>query len=363
VSEMPPVWLVKWATKISLRRKYIYLDNPKVASSFIKSALLQAEVRDGTLPDRPGADDIHGTGFWDTQYDLRHANCFVFSFVRNPFARILSCYLDKISTANGPPGHIGTRKCFCSDYAIPYETEISFTAFLEAISNSDPETENAHWGAQSRNLLSGSLAIDSIGNVEHMEEDVRHILLRAGADIRKSRGQEHATDAGTKLEQYYGPAERELVIRKYEQDFDRFGYSRDLSDLMPRYRRLSLPRTNMAGFRLARAVGLENLKPNVAAKLCRKLVNAHKSLLPYEILLRINRRSDPAVAAELVSELLTRDKLPAAVWREVKATLLARDVEGARACVSHAMADNPNAPHLHSLMASIQRARWATTTG
>jgi hypothetical protein len=354
VSEIPPAWLVKWATRISLRRKYIYLDNPKVASTFIKSALLQAEVRDGTLPDRPGADDIHGTGFWDTEFDLRHANCFVFSFVRNPFARILSCYLDKISTANGPPGDISTRKRFCSDYAVPSESEISFTAFLEAISNSDPETENGHWGAQSRNLLSGSLAIDSIGNVEHMKEDARHILPRAGADIREARGQGHATGAGTKLERYYGPAERELVIRKYEGDFERFGYSRDPSDLMPRYRRLSLPRTNMAGFRFARAVGLENLKPHLAAKLCRKLVKEHKSLLPYEVLLRISRRTDPAVAPELVSELLTRDNLPAAVCREVKATLLARDVDEARACVTRAMANNPSAPHLHSLMASIQ---------
>lgn len=353
--EMPPVWLLKWAIRISCRRKYIYLDNPKVASTFIKSALLQAEIRDGTLPDRPGADDIHGTGFWDTQFDLRQENCFVFSFVRNPFARILSCYLDKISTANGPPGNIGTRKRFCSNYGIPYDTEISFRAFLEAISNSDPETENAHWGAQSRNLLSGSLAIDCIGNVEHMEEDVRHILLRAGADIRVSRGQDHATGAVKKLQHYYGPAERELVIRKYEEDFDRFGYSRDPSDLMPRYRRLSLRRTNMTGFRFARAVGLENLKPRIAAKLCRKLVNEHESLLPYEVLLRISRRTDPAVAAELVSELLTKDKLPHAVCREVKATLLARDVEVARASVTRAMANNPGAPHLQSLMASIQQ--------
>lgn len=312
---------MKWAIRISLRRKYIYLDNPKAASSFIKSALLQAEVRDGTLPDRPGADDIHGTGFWDTGFDLRHENCFVFSFVRNPFVRILSCYLDKISTANGPPRNIVAREQFCSTYAIPYETEISFTDFLEAISNSDFETEDTHWGAQSRNLLSGSLAIDCIGNVEHMEEDVRHILLRAGADIREPRGQVHATGAITKLQHFYGPAERELVVRKYKEDFDRFGYSRDPSDLMPRYRRLSLPRTNMTGFRLARAVGLEKSRPHLAAKLCRNLVKKQKSLLPYEVLLRISRKTDPAGAAELVSELLTRDKLPAGVCREVKATL------------------------------------------
>src|SRR5690606_14440577 len=126
---------------------------------------------------------------------------------------------------------------------------------------------------------SGSLAIDSIGNVEHMAEDVRHILLRVGADIRGTRGQAHATGAGSKLAQYYGPVERDLVIRKYKEDFDRFGYSRDLSDLMPRYRRLSMPRTNAPGFRFARAVGLENLKPRVAAMLCRKLLNEHENLM------------------------------------------------------------------------------------
>ncbi|HUF45479.1 MAG TPA: sulfotransferase family 2 domain-containing protein [Aestuariivirgaceae bacterium] len=276
------------------------------------------------------------------------------SFVRNPFARILSCYLNKISSDTERRGDIETRNRFCCAYGFPYDANISFTSFLEAIAKSDDVTENVHWRTQTRNLLNGSLAIDCIGNVEHMEDDLRHILLRVGGEFQTSLGRTHATGADSKLDEYYGARERELVIRKYAEDFERFGYGHDLSDVMPKQRRLSLPYTNKAGFQFARAVGLEHSKPRVALRLCQRAVERHQTLQPYELILRINRNIDPALANEIAFKLLPREDLPVAVDAEMALTLLAnRHAEEARTCASRAIAKHPSAPRHHTVMATI----------
>lgn len=261
MAEVPPLWVARWFTRVSLRRNYIYLDNPKAASLFVKSALLQAERDEGTLPLRAD-DNIHGRSIWDTDYDLGQGKFFVFSFVRNPFARALSAYLDKILSKNEP--RQGTWRRFCSRYGVADDAKVGFRQFLEAIAGADPLEEDVHWGTQSRNLLNGALAIDCVGNVEHIEDDLRHIFGRvgikyrqpAGADARQALGQNHATGAGSRLAEYYGKAERDLVIRKYAEDFERFGYGHDPWDAMPKHRRLSIPRTNGAGFKLVRAIEL-----------------------------------------------------------------------------------------------------------
>ena len=88
---------------ISVKKGYLYVETPKVACSTIKRSLQLLEVGPEIVPPPR---KIHerscsplltpsqvGSLFLECAYS---DNFFRFCFVRNPYTRILSCYLDKV---------------------------------------------------------------------------------------------------------------------------------------------------------------------------------------------------------------------------------------------------------------------------
>ena len=153
---------------ISPRLNAAYINNPKVACSTIKLTLQQTELGDPaytpktsvhshedspllTWPDiEPGEDPLKGL--------------FVFSFVRNPYSRLRSVYLNKIV-------HPQKRGAFREQAGFAASETPSFHDFVIAVCDQRPHKQNPHWRLQALNLSIGRIEFDFIGRLEAFDTD------------------------------------------------------------------------------------------------------------------------------------------------------------------------------------------------
>ncbi len=246
--------LVKESIRACTKQQYIYLNNAIVGCSSIKFSLWQKAYDEGLVDVKANSSTVHGQGFWDSQYDISNSgDLYTFSFVRNPYSRILSCYLDKFVNPN-----LHISKKFCATYGLQNKSEITFLDFLENIVDTDPFNDGQHWRPQYINVLLGAIRIDFLGNIEHFIDDLGHVFCKLGieepsmSDSTKNSAADH-----NKVAQYYTDKEIELVKHKYEQDFELFGYSQDINNLNPLKRGLSFDVTDISSNYLIRAIGTE----------------------------------------------------------------------------------------------------------
>jgi hypothetical protein len=207
----------------------MYVTVPKAACTTILTTLqwLEADGDESRLPDDPH--DKRNSPLLGPLDDMRlfkkamKTRCFLkFSFVRNPYTRILSCYLDKIA------GHPDLKRAYLPKLGLPPDGEFSFREFLELVGRQQPREMNVHWAPQSFLLSSDKVGYDFLGRVERLETDLARVLdmrdLPAPPVSRRARS--HATGAHKRLSDFYGPEEIALVREIYAEDFTRFGYSR-----------------------------------------------------------------------------------------------------------------------------------------
>ena len=117
---------------------------------------------------------------------FRQENYFVFSFVRHPFDRLVSAYLDKIDGKNDP-GYRKLRLKFKEDYG-----QVNFENFLKYIleklrtrekcikSNiEDCSQIDVHWRPYDQRCAYCAMNYDFIGRMENFAEDVVEVVQRA----------------------------------------------------------------------------------------------------------------------------------------------------------------------------------------
>jgi len=146
---------------------------------------------------------------------------FKFTFVRNPYTRILSSYLDKITT--------GIKARYIRDNR---ENGIlpSFSQFCQYL-NSGGLYMNAHWAPQTSLMLLPIDQFDFIGRVESFSRDLSfvasHVALNNPIEPPKRHFDHRSsqTNADARIEQYYDDQCLEIVRRLYRSDFECFGYA------------------------------------------------------------------------------------------------------------------------------------------
>ena len=229
------------ATHISLKNKYVFFQVGKAASSNVKWVLQSLELR-STPWKRPR--DVHDkfqsphlSPFQldgDTLIDAFFSDSYKrFAFVRNPFTRILSCYLHRIVGAE----RSGSNKKLKDLTGGRGGGEVSFDEFVEIIYAQDSYDQDEHWRCQSDDLAVEHVHYDFIGKVENYVNDIEAVV----SDIYGSKGlrwlqrrpnvdsSPMKTGAVEKLRRYYrdeGTVSR--LLRRYEPDFVRFGYPLEL---------------------------------------------------------------------------------------------------------------------------------------
>jgi hypothetical protein len=214
-----------YALHVSLGNRYVYVVNPKVACSSILWTLRRLELRDdallprtvGVIHKRAGSPLLPWTAA--RQHDL---SGFVrFCFVRNPYDRVLSCYLQKI--ARPTPWRERVRALL----GVPArQADISFQQFVESLLLQDPAEMDPHWAPQWRVTLQDDLSYDFIGRFERIEEDLLAAGRRITPDFARYLDREQRQATGKKPLHLLTPDLVETIQRVYDQDFARFNYDR-----------------------------------------------------------------------------------------------------------------------------------------
>ena len=153
---------------------YIYVNNFKAGCSTVRRTLWSAEHKLGFTSLPPGHPHrpqdqlpfLHNEHpRWENTEDQ-----FIFTFVRNPYARVLSAYLDKIAHPPEP----AVWPPFAARHGL--DAPPSFADFLDLIAGEQIAEMDPHWRPQSVLIGLGIVPFDFIGSVELMDEDLRQVL-------------------------------------------------------------------------------------------------------------------------------------------------------------------------------------------
>ncbi|MDN2566005.1 sulfotransferase family protein [Aquibium sp. A9E412] len=222
------------AVNISLNGRYVFVENPKVASSTIKSRLHSNELiglrnmRVGPHPEITSSPMVKPYQLpVDQLCDILFGPDFYkFTFVRNPFERLLSCYLDKI--VGSAPEKTQVDGYWTRTHGAAKEN-YSFSEFVEAVANTNDNARDKHWRTQCRVTMVGYIDYSFIGRFETLAQHLNQVQRVGRIDFRDvAEVSPHKTGASTKLKEYYTPEIVEKVVDIYEPDFERFKYKRSV---------------------------------------------------------------------------------------------------------------------------------------
>lgn len=245
--------------------------NPKSACSSLKFNVWRQEHAMGASPWAPPArgGGIHrkeNTPLPKSSVEDLEATLFdkpVFSIVRNPYTRILSAYLDKISRGTRPKRQLLLGMGCLEEKTVP------FSEFVDFLYRQNSRELNAHYAPQAFLMQVHYVPYVKIGCVENMDESISGIMA-AGYDIapaNKPDFRPHRTNAGAQLAQYYTDEIAEKVFERFRVDFEVFGYSRELS-------KADLPAKNLDdAARLGQAAAESFLRPALRAAVAKEKGN------------------------------------------------------------------------------------------
>jgi len=183
-------------------RKYCWVRIPKCGSSTIMSVLGQ-NIR----PTYHNFSASH-TG-WE-EY-------FKFAFVRNPWARLYSCYMHKVK--KGCPA--------CSNYLHSFaKTNISFINWVKTICTQENVLKDRHFAPYHTLLINKDFeSMDFIGKVENFQKDFNFVCDKLIVP-RYRLPRKNKTDGGHYSENYDDET-RKIVEEIYAKDIEYFGYKFD----------------------------------------------------------------------------------------------------------------------------------------
>jgi chondroitin 4-sulfotransferase 11 len=158
--------------------------------------------------------DFHGQTAWSA--------CFKFSFVRNPWDRLVSWwsmidssrdYIDQAQPPNSFFGYVLGRARSFEDFLSRCDDEIV-----------DSDGRKNIFRNQIDYLVddNGTIIVDFVGRFERLQEgfdEICHRLGRTSVELPRTNVSRHAA-----YTDYYTPATAEIVARRYARDIAQFGY-------------------------------------------------------------------------------------------------------------------------------------------
>lgn len=220
---------VNYLTHISRRHSAVFVEVPKAGCTVVKRVMQHSEhagepyeepksVHDrATSPlaapvrDRFDPDEVYGRG----------SPYFRFAFVRNPYSRALSCYLEKIA------GEQWLRDLRLPALGFDPNEDVTFVEFLARVAAQRPADMDIHWAPQHVLLGLDRVEYGFIGRFESFQRDVHRVIQHLEMDVPQEMVEattSHVTNAGSRLQEYYEGEAAELVRTIYREDFERLGY-------------------------------------------------------------------------------------------------------------------------------------------
>lgn len=193
------------------REKVLAAPVPKVASRTIKDLFVSLNEPDQDFEKLCEPSEIRSL----------YPDYFVFSFVRNPWARVHSCWKDKIADAV-TPGKILILSRF--NNLRPFMPFEEFAEWLDSEDGRD-EVADRHWLSQTRHLSDkeGTAICDYVGQMEALEDGLAEVARITGIRlpaVRKLNVKGSRSDYCSA----YSERSRRLIERRYGEDIETFRY-------------------------------------------------------------------------------------------------------------------------------------------
>ncbi len=213
---------------VSDKYRFIWVGVPKSATRSILTLLYREPPMDF------GARQVNEELRFILQADPRVRDYFKFTFVRNPWSRVVSTYQNKIKTTREK-----VKLMFAERYpglrdGMGFEEFVHF--LVEHPQGSDSHADR-HWASQHLFLIDekGQVLVDYIGKVENLEDDFRKITRQLGLgslELPVLNTRDGWTGDTASLKQrdphdyrtWYNEETRELVRQRYAVDIDFFKY-------------------------------------------------------------------------------------------------------------------------------------------
>jgi Sulfotransferase family len=222
--------------------KVIYVTVPKAASTRIRRTLARVEGRLSRSLNRSRRNKYRGpygprNMTIGSFFELATSdNTLCFSFVRNPYARAVSCWADKFSGKPLVPGdhfidiYLTVRHEI--DAALPAGADrtLSFADFVAFAAGIARARQDIHLQVQDDILNMPGIDLDLIGKVESLDTDFQRVLDHVGAsdEVRREAAVAVNKSRHEAWRAYYTPQLASRIYRAYEADFDRFRYAQSI---------------------------------------------------------------------------------------------------------------------------------------
>lgn len=233
--EEDPHRTFSYLSRVSTKFKYVCVVVPKVAGTNMKLVLNQLDG--GAEPDQVGAIHEQGTRLSDFSVEenvemLTSPEWFRFTFVRNPYDRLLSAYKSKVGIWGSEYEWLQDEIKAEYDYPVHPQGWKAIPAFRDfvryLIANWSRLGRDGHFNSQSNILMPDVIHYDLIKWYWFYVEEFRKVLERFGAPPEVVA--RVAVRYNVTLPIHHPVAyDRELadsVYELYREDFDRFGFDR-----------------------------------------------------------------------------------------------------------------------------------------
>jgi hypothetical protein len=192
---------------------------PKVANTTLVFSL--AKMRTGKAPESPDVKkDFRRPSHLNEAEVNRLKDYLKVVFVRDPFTRTLSAYLNKIVARFRADGRLPAPE------GLRFESIPSFPEFCAYLADGGLH-DNVHWAPQTSLMLLPLSQFDIVGRFERFETDARNVLARLGApDCADSivTFSTHSTRANDRIDDFYDAESRAIVRHVFRADREALGY-------------------------------------------------------------------------------------------------------------------------------------------
>lgn len=219
-------------------QQLIYVSVPKAASTTIRSILSEISTSCAP-PDQRVVYKRRYSGLLSPSmaglerfYKLATSPATLrFTFVRNPYARLVSAWSDKFSRKllrrGDPYVDLYLDYAAASGEKLVSFDPLPFPRFVQFVRDSIHCGWDPHWDLQAIRTSLPGLDIELTGRVESFEKDFGSVLQHAGRpSVKLRRLNKSGASAWTS---HYTEELSRIVYRLYERDFDTFGYARRIS--------------------------------------------------------------------------------------------------------------------------------------
>lgn len=217
-------------------RGVVYVSVPKVASTTLKGMMARIAVGDPDYRPQKAHNVRHlpfkrpkDVGFRKFMQEVNGPTWKTFAFVRNPYSRLLSAYLDKF-VRKSPEKRRETQAQFAEELGFEPGAPVSFAEFVAAVGTQRPPRMNQHWRPQTLLLQMPRVSYDFLGRMESFADDLDRLGTFLGIDLTAYYAVRDAkrTGAGGHLADHYTPDLKAAVDRIYAKDFELLGYPTEL---------------------------------------------------------------------------------------------------------------------------------------